>query len=735
MVISCLRMYNFFMHCFIIALVLIGHTAPVQSQDSKKVDSLKRKLVYSIQNEERFTILNELFKEYNQVDYKVALSYASEFNILAKQVGDSVKIVEGGRKIAYSLMDLGKNDEAITNLIEVLGIAERNKGKYPEIKKQIKFILNNAGIAYNHLGNYDKALEYHFKSLLIREEEGDKKSIGTALNNLGNVFYNLKDHKKAIDYYQRALNTKKDIGDVVDLDRILINLGLCYNQIGEFKNGISQFDQGFAICGLNCSDNVKREGLLGLGIAYSKSKNLDKAEECFLKSLTISKKQNNALYQINNLFQLSLVESIRGNDEKELKYLDEALVLAEGSDYVDPLIQVYEQFAKLYGEKSDYKKTAFYLSKYKQLKDSIYSDELIKNLAKVQTNYAERENIKTIKEKDEVLVLKEALIARQRAQNLFVAIIVLLVLGLGLVLLIANKRQQRVSADLAMAKVQIEEQNSMLSVQNKELDKRVKERTVELSKSNKMLMEVNSELDNFLYKTSHDIRGPLVTLKGLCNLALIEAKDSAALRDILDKLDGQSDKMARILSRLTAVGKVNQSNLAPIKIDFKHILDTIIASEEVHIQTNNIKVTYHIEGNVTMISDWELVTSVLENTIDNGIKFYNSSSRVSPFVHISVNKEADQIVVKVEDNGIGILNSKVDEVFHMFMRASEICVDKLGGEIKLENSTKDGSTFVIHFPLDLNDILEKRKGQHDELVKQLEKAEESEKKSRFPFLI
>jgi signal transduction histidine kinase len=316
------------------------------------------------------------------------------------------------------------------------------------------------------------------------------------------------------------------------------------------------------------------------------------------------------------------------------------------------------------------------------------------------------------------------------------------VLGLGLVLLIANRRQQRASAELANAKVKIEEQNRMLAVQNKELDARVKLRTAELSKSNKMLTEVNSELDNFLYKTSHDIRGPLVTLKGLCNLALIEAKEPS-LRDILDKLDGQSDKMAKILNRLTAVGKVNQSNLAPVKINFKSILDGILKSEEANSLPKNVKVTYEVGGNVSMISDAELVTNILENLIDNGIKFYNNSSRVDPFVHVSIKQESNHIVVRVEDNGIGILNAKSEEVFHMFMRASErsdtggvglylskICTDKLGGEIKLEHTSKDGSTFVIHFPLDLWAVLAQRKLQEETLEKQRELEAELANKSK-----
>lgn len=726
MLIRYLPVYNILKQLLFNCLFLLCSISAIYCQNSRKIDSLKNRLPEAAPSE-KLEILNELFKLYNQVDYKIALSYATEFDFLAMQLGDSVKIVEGGRKKAYSLMDIGKNDEAVNILINVLAIAERNKDRYPEVKKQIKFILNNSGIAYDYLGNYDKALEYHFKSLVIREEEGDKKSIGTALNNLGLVFYHLKDPKKAIEYYQRAIDIKKEINDTNDLDRIIINQGLCYNQIGEYKIAISQFDQGFLVCGDNCSDNIKREGLLGLGTALLRNGSLDEAEDCLIKSLSISKQQNNSIYQINNLHQLSLVESGKGNDEKALKYLEEALIIAEGSDFVEPLIQLYNQFAKIYNKEHNYEKTAYYLNKYTKLKDSIYSDELIKNLAKVQTNYAERENIKTIYEQDQVLQLKQQLIERQRNQYIFIVAITLLILGLATVLLVANRKQQRVSAELSMAKVKIQDQNQLLAAQNKLLDKRVKDKTADLSKTNLMLTQVNSELDNFLYKTSHDIRGPLVTLQGLCNLGLIESKDQK-VTEILGKLGVQSEKMSHILSRITAVGKVNQSVLDPEKIDFKKLLAEIALVKEKKCQETGVKFSYSIDTNVSIVSDSELLRTILENLIDNGIKFYNNSVRVLPFVSVSVSQTPAHLLIKVEDNGIGILNAPTDEVFHMFMRASErsetggvglylskICTDKLGGEIKLEKTSKEGSLFLVQLPLDISVVIEKRRQQTEDI--------------------
>ncbi|MFM7855089.1 MAG: tetratricopeptide repeat protein, partial [Flammeovirgaceae bacterium] len=226
-------------------------------------------------------VLTALFDSYKDSAYATALAYANEYYRIARAAGDSAGMVEGGRKQAYALMDLGKNEEAVKVLSSILDIAERNQWRDPKIKTHIKFILNNAGLAHNHLGNYDKALQYHYRSLLLREQEGDKKSISTALNNLGNVFSYLKDYKKAIEYFQQAIDMKKEIGDRSNLDRILINLGTSYSNIEEFKSAIDKFNEGFAVCHPNCTDNTRRDGLLGLGSAYGGIKAFDKAEKCF----------------------------------------------------------------------------------------------------------------------------------------------------------------------------------------------------------------------------------------------------------------------------------------------------------------------------------------------------------------------------------------------------------------------------------------------------------------------
>ncbi|GHN03140.1 histidine kinase [Cytophagales bacterium WSM2-2] len=625
-------------------------------------------------------------------------------------------------------MDLGRNEEALATLKSTLNLVYRNQKEYPELKKQIKFILNNAGIASVSLGNYDKALEYHYQSLQIREEEGDKKSIRNALNNIGLVFYNLRDYEKSIQYCLKAVAISEELHDFGGMERVYINLGLASNQLGRFNKAIGFFNEGFNICKNECDDNIVKEGLEGLGYAYQADHQYQKAKENFLKSLEISKRQNDVRYSEENLVALGKIEIDLKNEEQGLAYLKEAEALVEAANLALGKLSVYKELADFYGKKNDYQKSLSYQNKYSQFKDSIYNDQLISNLTRVQTNFDQRENLKTIAQKDQFLALQNEIIVRQQRQYFFIFAITCLVVTLAMMMFYFSKKQQRANKEISRAKNKIEEQNERLENHNKELETKVTQRTGDLLLANNALQKVNSELDYFIYKSSHDIRGPLVTLKGMCNVALMDLKDPLAI-EYFRKFDVTTDKLNVILTRLQTVNYVTHSQVKPAPINFNTMIEDIILFEKKKGVTSKFSFQYDVPPGSTIVSDEFLVRTVLENLIDNSVKFRSSSERVDPYVKIKLTRERSAVKVTVEDNGIGIHRGEVDDIFKMFVRASEqseiggvglylvkTAVDKAGGEVSLLQSGPGGSVFQVLFPADIHEVISARNRSDKKLV-------------------
>ncbi|HYG04087.1 MAG TPA: HAMP domain-containing sensor histidine kinase, partial [Chryseosolibacter sp.] len=295
----------------------------------------------------------------------------------------------------------------------------------------------------------------------------------------------------------------------------------------------------------------------------------------------------------------------------------------------------------------------------------------------------ERENIKTIATQDEAL-------ARQRTLNISVAIIAILTGLLGFMLYRNNVARRRA---------------------NERLDKEVQTATQDLQAANKLLGEVNKELDHFIYKTSHDIRGPLATLKGLCNVALTDVNDQTALT-YLHKLDFTASQLDTLLRRLQKINQINNAPLHAHAIDFNEIVDYVELIEKRKGLPPRFKVIREIPRKITYTSDLELVTLIMENLIANAIKFHDTSDRVDPFVKVIVEAEESSIVVKVIDNGIGIGETHPEELFHIFARASERSLSggiglylsrratqKLGGHIDLHVTSEGFTEVVVTLPL------------------------------------
>lgn len=692
--------YNFFNTSkLVVSIIACLCVLDSSAQNRKKIDSLNSMLKTSASEKNKIDGLIELSLEYFDHNNQLSLDYAQRAYDASLEIGDSLQIVKSARIKGQLLRRLSRLDESIETLNAVYLIAKRNRFLY-----DYKRILNGLAAAHTLKADYDQALEFNFQSLLVREEEGNKAEISIALNNIGIVYFKLKNYDQATKYYLKSLELKRESNNNFDLDKLLINIGLCYNQLGEFEKARDYFQQGFEACGNVCRNEILIEGNFGLGLSYFKEKAYERAEESFLESYELAVRENDQRFQGENLVYLGFVNAQLKHFDKAKAYFIKAEQIAKPGGYSQVLIDTYQHFSILLNELKDFENASKYQQKYIDLKDSLFNENLVKNIAKVQTNYEQRENIATI-------ASKEYLLKQQRDLNVAIAVIAMLAGLLVLVLQFGNRNIKRVNAKLSEAKEVIQLQNAELENKNRELDIEVDKKTIDLARVNQSLKQVNDELDNFIYKTSHDIRGPLASLKGMCNVALMDVTDPIAL-DYLRKLDATAERLNSILTRLVIINQINNSKLTIEKIDFNSIVQDVMMLEKKKGLPPDLTINTFINPNAIIESDKELVRIVLENLIDNAIKFYNDSDRVDSFLHVHIDAlENDAVKIRVIDNGIGISESSPGKLFQMFSRASErsetggiglyitkTATEKIGGKVGLL-TTPDGFTeFYVIFP-------------------------------------
>ncbi len=174
---------------------------------NQKIDSLKS-LLSGKSKIEYSDILYELAYEYVDIDDELALRYAKEALETAGQIEDSFRIVKAARIKSLIFRRLGELDSSMILSTKILPVARRNN-----FIDELKSILNGLGSVYVLKGHYDRALQYFFESLELREEDGNKFDISIVLNNIGMVYYKLANFDTALSYFNRSIQLKTEIAD------------------------------------------------------------------------------------------------------------------------------------------------------------------------------------------------------------------------------------------------------------------------------------------------------------------------------------------------------------------------------------------------------------------------------------------------------------------------------------------------------------------------------------------
>jgi signal transduction histidine kinase len=246
---------------------------------------------------------------------------------------------------------------------------------------------------------------------------------------------------------------------------------------------------------------------------------------------------------------------------------------------------------------------------------------------------------------------------------------------------------------------QLKENDLLKDQVTKELEDKVRERTRELEFK-------NQQLDAFVYKASHDIKGPLKSIMGLAKLGILDIDDPNA-REYFQHIEKSSKRLDTLVVDLLEVSKINNSFIQHTQIDFEKII------EEVKFSLSNIAgfEMFHIELNVKQdrdfYSDRNMIYSIFQNLIENAFT-YRDKQKGKSFIKIRIEIDQQKTVFEFVDNGVGINKDLKDKVFDMFYRASDIsggsglglylvkmAVNKIGGRINVESKMKKGTIFTI----------------------------------------
>jgi chemotaxis family two-component system sensor kinase Cph1 len=175
------------------------------------------------------------------------------------------------------------------------------------------------------------------------------------------------------------------------------------------------------------------------------------------------------------------------------------------------------------------------------------------------------------------------------------------------------------------------------------------------------------ELEQFAYITSHDLQAPLRSISGFSQLLQRRYRqkfDGDAL-EFLDYIDKGTRQMQNLIEDMLALSRIGRSRDARFEAQpLQQTVDTVLHTLRPAIEATGARID--CAPLPTVVADHNLLAQLFQNLISNSLKFHRPGD--PPHIHISAESDADQIHIEIRDNGIGIPEEQLENIFVMFRR-------------------------------------------------------------------
>lgn len=225
------------------------------------------------------------------------------------------------------------------------------------------------------------------------------------------------------------------------------------------------------------------------------------------------------------------------------------------------------------------------------------------------------------------------------------------------------------------------------------------------------LEETNGELERFTYTVSHDLKSPLITIKGFLGFLEQDAANgnTVRLKSDVKRIADATDKMQLLLNELLELSRIGRLTNPSQYIPFEELVREVVEFVHGRIHEKNIRVS--IQSNFpTVYGDRQRLFEVLQNLIDNAAKF--TGTQPEPRIEIGHNGfEGNKPIFYVKDNGLGIDLVHQDRIFGLFNKLDpnsdgtgiglalvKRIIEVHGGRIWVQSEAGKGSTFLFTLP-------------------------------------
>ncbi|MBE0661990.1 MAG: tetratricopeptide repeat protein [Bacteroidales bacterium] len=597
-----------------------------------------------------------------------------------------MRLARANNNIGAMYNRLQQPDSARKYLTEALRI-DSERGNKPGVAKT----QHDLSIMYYRLGKFELSLRYQLESIKVNEEQNDTLRLIHGYNVLGNIYSSLKKDDKALEKYLKA----------IELDSLYEPTSMAaqfYNNIAanlcdkpeEFENAIMYASRGLKEA-IGKNDNTLISILhCNIAAAYLSVDQPEKSLDELKTALSYSLKEKSPKELDGLYLTLAKTHLMLGNIDSAKFYGNKSLGISEASKAIKRQSEALNILHLADSTAGNYRSSLDYFQKAGALRDSMWNVENRNRISELEIIYEtdQRENANQLL--DEQNKLNQKVIRNQK-------LLIILSISILVLTIIILFRERWIKKKILIKNAEIVKQKD------------------EINNQNFKLLELNSTKDKFFSIVSHDLRGPFSALVSLLQI-LEEEYDQMnddEKRQVIHLLHESSTNTFNLLINLldwsrTQTGMIENK---PVRIELHAATQKVIDLLESRARQKKLNLIIEIPDFLYAFADPHLLQSILINLINNAIKY----SMPDNIIRISVLPTENDVKICVIDNGIGIPENRIKDLFRLDSNFKQpgtnqepgtglglIMVHEfmqlIGGRISIFSEVGKGSTFCVTLP-------------------------------------
>lgn len=656
---------------------------------TKRALTLARRIADPVGEGQALLRLGTLYRR--QADYAPALLYTEQAQALFTRRADRAGLSNVYMQLSLIYMVQGSPVPAMQAALKGLHLAEQVHDQQAQVRLRVTL-----GNIYNQLGDYRSAVLVLQTALRDAGQIGDERAVASALNVLGNSYQQLQRYRSALASYQRAIALNRRLGDSKSEAIDEIDVAELYEEQGRHQQALQH--------------GHRARQLTRIG---------------------------------NDVFSLPAAELILARVYLALNQPDSAIVLARHGLQLsqqhrnnENIRNASDVLARAYAARNDSARAFNYLRLYVAYKDTLSGKEVQLQTSSLRYGFELDKKQQQIALLTKTRQLQAQKSARQRQQ------LYALLAGLGGLLVLASLLWRNVLLK-QRANRQLNERNDQIAQQRDNLDQTLHQ--LQATQSQLVQREKMASLGELTAGVAHEIQNPLNFINNFAEVSgelLAELRQEldteplpaarrATLSALLQDLGGMQEKIVAHGHRADSIvkGMLEHSRVSTGQrrpTDLNALVDEYLRLSYHGLRAKNkrlnAQIVTHLDphmGTVDVVP--QDLSRVLLNLFTNAFyavaeKQQRQPASYQPEVKVTTRRRANEVEIRVHDNGMGIAPSLTNKVFQPFFTTKppgegtglglslsyDVVTRVHGGTLAVDTREGDFAEFIVRLPLDMD---------------------------------